>query len=170
MIHRSCHCRRSPVRSAVYSLCLVFVLPFVFFEMLDLDGSDLKILTTPVGPASRPSATKEDDDGVRRVVMQLMPLTWLTTAIDRPSVATAAFSVGWSRLIPVVVICDPTHHIALPRASLEIASSPDPGTRIVPPARVWSDNPSSFADVSARDTDRRVPGRDWERRHHDGIR
>ena len=111
---------RSPVWLALYSICVVCVFSFVLFEMLDVDGSDLKMLITLGGQALLPSPT-DDDDGVRRVVMQLFALTELTTAIDRPSVAAAALSAGRLCPIPVVVISDHPHRIALPRASLEIA-------------------------------------------------
>ena len=108
---------------AIYSVCLVCVLSFVFFEMLDVDGSDFKTPnfktpTTRVRAGLRQSTT----EGVRRVVLQTAALAWLATTIDLRSVAPTALSAGRSRPAPVaVVVVGHTHRIALPRASLETA-------------------------------------------------
>jgi hypothetical protein len=114
---------RSPVWLALYSVCLVVILSFVFFEMLDVDGSDFmtptfKTPTIPVRAGLRQSTT----EGVRRIVLQLAALAWLALTIDLLSVATTALSAGRSRLTPVTgVVIGRTHRIALPRASLETA-------------------------------------------------
>jgi len=114
---------RSLIWLAIYSVCLVCVLSFVFFEMLDVDGSDFKTPnfktpTTPVRAGLRPSTT----EGVRRVVLQLAALAWPAITIDLLSVAPTAFSAGRSRPTPVTgVVIGRTHRIALPRASLETA-------------------------------------------------
>jgi hypothetical protein len=115
----------SPVWLALYSVCLVVVLSFVFFEMLDVDGSEFmtpnfKTPTTPVRVGLRQSTT----EGVRRVVLQLATLARLPITIDPLSVATTALSADRSQHASVTaVVVGRTHRIALPRASLETAPS-----------------------------------------------
>jgi hypothetical protein len=114
---------RSPVWLAIYSVCLVCVLSFVFFEMLDIDGSDFKTPnfrtpTTPVRAGLRQSTT----EGVRRLVLQLVALAWLAITIDMRPVSPTALSVSQSCPTPVTgVVIGRRHRIALPRASLETA-------------------------------------------------
>ncbi len=109
---------RSLIWLAIYSVCLVCLLSFVFFEMLDVDGSEFKTPTTPVRAGLRQSTA----EGVRRVVLQLAALAWPAITIDLLSVAPTAFSAGRSRPTPVTgVVIGRTHRIALPRASLETA-------------------------------------------------
>ena len=108
---------------AIYSVCLVCVLSFVFFEMLDVDGSDFKTpnFKTPTTPV-RAGLRQSTAEGVRRVVLQLAALAWPAITIDLLSVAPTAFSAGRSRPTPVTgVVIGRTHRIALPRASLETA-------------------------------------------------
>src|SRR5713226_3703454 len=107
---------RSLVWLTLYSVCLLLVLSFVFFEMLDVDGSDFKALTTPGRAGLRQSTTEEDADGVRRVVLQVTVLAWITITSGLRSVATAV-PAGPSRATPVAVVGPHTHRIALPRAS-----------------------------------------------------
>ena len=114
---------RSLVWLAIYSVCLVCVLSFVFFEMLDVDGSEFKTPTfkTPTTPV-RAGLRQSTAEGVRRVVLQLAALAWPAITIDLLSVAPTAFSAGRSRPTPVTgVVIGRTHRIALPRASLETA-------------------------------------------------
>ncbi len=113
---------RSPIWAGLYAVCLVCVLSFAFFEMLDVDGSDaianFKTPTTPVRAGLRQSTT----DGVRRVVLQAAALACPAVTIDLSSIATTALSAGRARPRPVIVVIGPRHRIALPRASLETAS------------------------------------------------
>ncbi len=114
---------RSLVWLAIYSVCLVCLLSFVFFEMLDVDGSEFKTPTfkTPTTPV-RAGLRQSTAEGVRRVVLQLVALAWLAITIDLLSVAPTALSAGRSRPTPVTgVVSGRTHRIALPRASLETA-------------------------------------------------
>ena len=114
---------RSLVWLAIYSVCLVCLLSFVFFEMLDVDGSEFKTPTfkTPTTPV-RAGLRQSTAEGVRRVVLQLAALAWLAIMIDLLSVAPTAFSAGRSRPTPVTgVMIGRTHRIALPRAALETA-------------------------------------------------
>jgi hypothetical protein len=116
---------RSAVWLAIYSVCLVCLLSFVFFEMLDVDGSDFmtpnfKTPATPVRAGLRQSTT----EGVRQVVLQIAALAWPAITIDLRSVAATALSADRSRATPVAaVVVTHTHRIALPRASLETAPS-----------------------------------------------
>ena len=114
---------RSLIWLAIYSVCLVCLLSFVFFEMLDVDGSEFKTPTfkTPTTPV-RAGLRQSTAEGVRRVVLQLAALAWPAITIDLLSVARTALSAGRSRPAPVaVVVVGHTHRIALPRASLETA-------------------------------------------------
>ena len=111
---------RSPIWLTLYSIGLVCVLSFVFFEMLDVDGSDFdmqnfKTLATPV----RAGLHRATTEAGRRVVPQRVTLAWLSITIDQRSVT--ALSADRSRLTPAAVVVGDTNRIALPRASLETA-------------------------------------------------
>ena len=114
---------RSLIWLAIYSVCLVCLLSFVFFEMLDVDGSEFKTTTFKTPTTSvRAGLRQSTAEGVRRVVLQLAALAWPAITIDLLSVAPTAFSAGRSRPTPVTgVVIGRTHRIALPRASLETA-------------------------------------------------
>jgi hypothetical protein len=113
---------RSPIWLTLYSIGLVCVLSFVFFEMLDVDGSDFdmqnfKTLTTPVRAGLHRATTEVG----RGVVPQRLALAWLAITIDPRSVTTTALSADRSRLTPAAVVVGDTNRIPLPRASLETA-------------------------------------------------
>ncbi|HKC84168.1 MAG TPA: hypothetical protein VKD46_09230 [bacterium] len=60
--------RRSPLCLALYAVCLVIVLSFILFEVLDVDGSDFQI---PTGRSAtvRATITEEHADTLRRAAL-----------------------------------------------------------------------------------------------------
>src|SRR3989442_6272028 len=58
-------CRRSPLCLALYVVCLIIVLSFILFEVLDVDGSDFQV---PSGRNAtvRATTTEEHADALRR--------------------------------------------------------------------------------------------------------
>ncbi len=57
--------RRSPVCLVFYAACLIFVLSFILFEVLDVDGSDFQV-PTGRNATLRASTTEEHADALRR--------------------------------------------------------------------------------------------------------
>src|SRR3989442_8901414 len=58
-------CRRSPLCLALYVVCLIIVLSFILFEVLDVDGSAFQV---PSGRNAtvRATTTEEHADALRR--------------------------------------------------------------------------------------------------------
>jgi len=116
----------SPVWLALYSVCVVCVLSFVFFEMLDVDGSDFeastfKTPTVPLRSGLRHSTTED----VRRIPLQeSATVTRVAITIDRLSVTATALFSDRSDLTATAIVAGHAARIALPLASLEAASSP----------------------------------------------
>ena len=122
MMRRLHPCDRSCAWLALYCVGLVCVLSFVFFELLDVDGSDFetqnfKTQTVPVSADLHRSTA----EFVRRVVQHRPVLSWLAVGIDVRSVAVQARSADWSHPTFATVVVGCAHRIALPRASLEAA-------------------------------------------------
>jgi len=118
----------SPVWLALYSVCVVCVLSFVFFEMLDVDGSDFEATTfkTPTVPL-RSGLRHSTTEGVRRApLQQCAAIARLAITIDRLSVAATALSGDRSHRTPAAVVVGHASRIVLPRASLETAPSLTP--------------------------------------------
>lgn len=116
-------CDRSPIWLALYSVCFVCVLSFVFFEMLDVDGSDFdgtnfKTPTMPLRLGLRQSAT----ESVRVLLQQRAALAGSAITLDLRSVPVA-LSTDRSRPAPVALVVGHSYRVALPRASLETAPS-----------------------------------------------
>src|SRR2546426_11731816 len=70
--------RRSPLCLGLYVVCLIIVLSFILFEVLDVDGSDFQV---PSGRSAtvRATTTEEHADALRRAppVNALAPLLLL---------------------------------------------------------------------------------------------
>ena len=88
--------QRSSFNLGLYLIFAAFILSFVFFEVLDLDGFEFKTLTPPVRPAWRQAAPEEDDDGMRRVVTLPRALARLNTARPDGALGGRAWSRQWS--------------------------------------------------------------------------
>ena len=116
----------SPVWLALYSVCLVCVLSFVFFEMLDVDGSDFEASTfkTPTVPLRSGLRHSTTEDVQRVPLQQRAAVAGLAITIDCLSVTATALSGDRSDLSPPAIVAGHAARIALPRASLETASSP----------------------------------------------
>src|SRR2546427_4618868 len=57
--------RRSSLCMILYAACLVLVLSFILFEVLDVDGSDFQV-PTGRGATVRATTTEEHADAMRR--------------------------------------------------------------------------------------------------------
>jgi len=119
---------RSLVWVTLYSVCFVCVLSFVFFEMLDVDGSDFEVTTfkTPTVPVRSGLRHSTTEDVQRAPLQQQAAIARLAITIDRPSVTAAALSVDRPHPTPAAVAIGHAFRVALPRASLETASSLKP--------------------------------------------
>lgn len=96
---------------ALYGVCLVFVVSFILFEALDIDGSNLQVAATSALFAVGQSIGEERGDDLH---------VYATTALQKGIVLLEA-AVGVERIgdAPHLgVLISRTYHIALPRASL----------------------------------------------------
>jgi hypothetical protein len=60
--------RRSPLCLALYAGCMVLVVSFILFEVLDVDGSDFQV-PTGRGATVRATTTEEHADALRRAAL-----------------------------------------------------------------------------------------------------
>ena len=112
------NCRRSLAPLIVYAICVLFVVSFILFEVLDIDGSNFR--PTPVGRSTVRAVTAEEHvEDLKRSLLQvtaLIPWTAPSARLELPA-ARLAGDVMADRCRPVVapsLRC----RIALPRASL----------------------------------------------------
>jgi hypothetical protein len=95
----------------LYGVCLVFVVSFILFEALDIDGSSLQVATTSAPFALSQSIGEErgDDLHVYATAALLKGIVLLEAAIAAERVGDAPH---------LGVLLSHHYHIALPRASL----------------------------------------------------
>jgi len=118
----------SPVWLALYSVCVVCVLSFVFFEMLDVDGSDFEATTfkTPTVPLRSGLRHSTTEDVQRAPLEQRAAIARLAIPIEHGSVTATALSRERSNVTPAAIAVGHAFRVALPRASLETAPSLKP--------------------------------------------
>jgi hypothetical protein len=93
-------------------VCLAFVVSFVLFEALDIDGSSLQVAATSAPFAAGQSIGEERGDDLH---------VYATTALQKGIVLLEAAVGGVERIgdAPHLgVLISRNYHIALPRASL----------------------------------------------------
>ncbi|OLC16224.1 MAG: hypothetical protein AUH29_05805 [Candidatus Rokubacteria bacterium 13_1_40CM_69_27] len=109
---------RSRLWYVFYAVCLAFVVSFVLFEVLDIDGSDFRFLTTPARGALK-STNEEHEADLRRACVLAAQLTSLTAAVAPLQVVTMTTRLEHVASVPrLAVVVAHENRIALPRASL----------------------------------------------------
>ena len=109
---------RSALGLGIYSLCIVFVLSFLLFEVLDIDGSDFP------RPTSQAIAAEPPHADARRLHLDI-PRDGLVLPVP-PSVSEL---LADARPVPVVHVAPPVpvpprqHHRLLARVSLDVPPS-----------------------------------------------
>lgn len=101
--------------TAIYAVCVVFVLSFILFEVLDVDGSDFPTLW----PTMAVRLAEPPHDDIKRAVLQDPVKIWVTDAVlvvNGPGESMRPERTAALRPSPPA----PTrgYRIALPRASL----------------------------------------------------
>ena len=103
----------SGVWLTIYVFCVLMVASFIFFEVLDVDGSDFP--THPTQMAARPAEAHHDD--IKRLWLQQPVKVWTDPAvleIQRPERSDRESPAMTSPRQPIR-----EHHAALPRAALD---------------------------------------------------
>ena len=109
--------RRSLAPLIVYAICVLFVVSFILFEVLDVDGSNFR--PTPVGRSTVRAVTAEEHvEDLKRSLLQVTSLiSWAAPSprLELPATALAVEMADRSRpAVAPSLRC----RIALPRASL----------------------------------------------------
>jgi hypothetical protein len=110
--------RRSLAPLIVYAICVLFVVSFILFEVLDIDGSNFRPM--PVGRSAVRAVTAEEHvEDLKRSLLQVTALiSWAAPGarLELPTAALAVEAVTdrWRPAIAPSLRC----RIALPRSSL----------------------------------------------------
>jgi hypothetical protein len=107
------HARRSTLFLVAYSVCLVLVLSFICFEVLDLDGSDF-----PVQPNPTTVKLVEPADHFRRTAHVPRESGVLAVSVD-PALDRFTPVEPDITLRPAIPAPSPRYRVTLARASLD---------------------------------------------------